>query len=245
MVALLRAELSKLFTIRSTYAWSIAGFLLAGFIGGYAMGYKNAATFGPDGLNSALLTAVSVAGIFAGIVAILLICHEYRYNTIAYTLTISNRRIKVLFAKLVAVSIFGIIFTLFALAIVACATLAGVHIAGYTPAPQDISFYSVAWKTTAFIVGSTWMGLLFGFLFRSQVFSIVFYFMLPTTIEPVLHGLLKVNSNYLPDMLQNQIVATNQVPGQYSPLTSLGVFAAYLVGGWIVAAVLFVKRDAN
>lgn len=246
MIAAIHSEIRKLTTIYATYIWSALALLISGFICFYGIGYKHAASFGSGSMQEAIFTAVSIAGTFIGIVAILLICHEYRYNTISYTLTISNLRLKVLVAKLIAVTLYAALMALIIVGTSALLVSLGVRAGGGVVPSQDMSVYSVLWKSLAYIVGGSWMGLVFGFLFRNMVFTIVFYFMLPTTIELALHNLLKVSSNYLPDMLQNQILGIGgPQPGVYSPLASLGMYAAYLAGIWIVAAILFIKRDAN
>ena len=249
MISSLKSEFRKFLSIRSTYIISILALALLGFVTFYAMGHSaTPGSFGSTAVMQASLDMIMLVSAFTGIAAILLICHEYRYNTIAYTLTMTNRRLKVLFSKLIVITIYGIIMAALALLLTAVLLPLGAKSAGIDAVPQDYDFYSVIWKVLVYMTLSNAMALLFGFLFRNLVFTIAVYFILPSTIEPLLNGLLKVSTNYLPNSASTQILASNiygPVPGQFSPLASAGVVLLYLAVGWIIAAVLFVRRDAN
>lgn len=244
MLATIKAEFRKLVTIRSTYFINILALLLIGFIAFYGMGYKSASLITVDMLQSYVLNCISIVQIFGGIVAILLITHEYRYNTIAYTLTTSNKRMKVLFAKIFITGIYAAILGVVAAVLSGLLVVWGAHVAGHTIQTDNFAYWEIAWKSMLFIVSGVLAGLVFGFLARSVVFAIVAYFLIPTTVEPLLNGLLKVNSNYLPFMAQNQIIMDGG-PKAFSPIASAGVFGAYLLGAWIIASILFVRKDAN
>ncbi|HEU4914848.1 MAG TPA: ABC transporter permease [Candidatus Saccharimonadales bacterium] len=244
MLATIKAEARKLLTVRSTYFIVAFALLLAGFVAFYAIGYKSGSVIPENGIQRAVFDVISVVPIFLAIIAILLITHEYRYNTISYTLTSSNSRMKVLLAKLLVVSVFTIAATLVFVAWIAAVTLLGVHMAGHRLLPQNFDYLEVLWKSVLFMVTGSLAGLVIGFLSRSVVFAIVAYFLIPTTVEPILNSLLKVNANYLPFMAQSQILI-DDMPKAFSPLASAGVFTAYLAGAWIVAAILFVRKDAN
>lgn len=246
MLATIKAEFRKLLTIRSTYAITILSLLLIAFIAFWGMGWHGGDFLGPTRFQSAALNLISVMGIFSGIVAILLVTHEYRYNTISYTLTASNSRLKVMLAKMLVLSVYAVIATALVIAIGMAGLALGAHMNHVKITPQNFDVYSVAWRSVVYMITSVLAGLVFGFLSRSVVFAIVAYFAFPSTVEPLLHNLVKVSSNYLPFMAQNQIISSaTDIPGMYSPLASLGVFCAYLGAAWIVATVLFVKRDAN
>lgn len=246
MIPAIRAEARKLLTIRSTYVITGLALLLIGFIAVYGMGYKSEPILGPPGVfQSNILNCISIMQIFVAIVAMLLITHEYRYNTIMYALTSSNNRLKVLFAKFTVVTLFSAVVTILTLLFIVGGILLGLQLAGHELGTQNVDVYSVLWRSLAFVVSGALAGLVFGFLSRSIVFAIVAFFLLPTTIEPLLHSLLKVNSNYLPFSVQNQIIMPGNTPDTLSAVASFGVFMAYLVGAWIVASVLFVRRDAN
>jgi ABC-2 type transport system permease protein len=244
MISALYAEFCKLLTIRSTYIISAVSLLLSGFIAFWGYGYKGGPVYAQSTFQGVALTVVSIVGIFVGIIAILLICHEYRYNTIGYSLTSSNRRLKVLLAKFVVLAGFAIIMALlstgFAIAMVAL----GARVGGFSMSTQFVDVYSLLWKVIVYMIGSAWLGLILGFLSRSLVFAIVAYFVLPV-IMPLAHQLLKISDNVLITSAQEQILQASPTDGVYSPLASAGVFGAYLLVGLIVAIILFLRKDAN
>src|ERR1700690_563954 len=101
MVPTLKAEFRKLFTIRSTYGWILLAFVLVGIFSFYGEGFKDSAQLmqhpklaegGSLFIAGTITQMASFVGLFGGIIALLLITHEYRYNTITYTLTASNSR---------------------------------------------------------------------------------------------------------------------------------------------------------
>src|ERR1700690_121413 len=98
MRAALKAELRKLLTVRSTYFILIVVLLLEVLFAFYISGWRATATdlHSSGALSSAVTDAVTAVSIFSALVALLLFTHEYRYNTIMYTLTASNSRSRVL-----------------------------------------------------------------------------------------------------------------------------------------------------
>ncbi len=246
MSAALYAEFRKLLSVRSTYIISAIGLLITGFIAFWATGYRGGPVFGPESIQSTVYNDISVVAIFTGIVAVLLICHEYRYTTINYTLAASNSRLKVFLAKFIVVGASAAVMTLFSIAWIVGLVLLGAHLAGNAFPDQVIDVFSILWKTLAYMIGGAWFGLILGFLSRNIVFAVVAYFLIPV-IEQILHGLMHVSTNYMPNAAQGQILQTTATPapGIFSPAASAGVFGAYLLGLGIVALILFVRKDAN
>lgn len=244
MMAALYSEFRKFLSVRSTYIVSLLAILLIGFISFYGFGYKSGGNPAPDFLMQAAMQTASFIGIFVGVLSILLICHEYRFSTITYTLTASNNRLKVMLAKFVTVGAYGLVMTLASALVTIPLLILGAKLGGHDLGSQTVELYPLLWKSGFFIISSAWFGLLLGFISRSMVFSLVVYFFLPL-VEQLLHGLLKVNSNYLPNAAQGQVLQMTPMPDMFSAAASAGVFGAYLVGAAIVAAVLFVRRDAN
>lgn len=242
MMQTLRAEFCKLLTIRSTYVVSILVLLLIGFISFWGVGVKGGPVFSPTTLTETILNATMITGTIAGILAILHICHEYRYNTITYSLTISNSRLKVLAAKFAVVSALAIVLTFLTAVIALSMPGLGAAVAGHSLGPQMVDGWNIAWRVFTFVLGSALLGLILGFLVRSVVAATVIFLMLPA-VESLLHALLKISNNYLPAASQMQILQTPG-PEAFSPLASLGVFAGYLAISAVVATVLFVRRDA-
>ncbi|HEX4774579.1 MAG TPA: hypothetical protein VH234_03615, partial [Candidatus Saccharimonadales bacterium] len=91
MMHTLKAEFRKLLTVRSTYIITALVTAFVIFIAFYVIGWR----MNPKDLHDTGQLASDVTGalnltVFGAIVAVLLMTHEYRYNTIMYTLASSN-----------------------------------------------------------------------------------------------------------------------------------------------------------
>ncbi len=262
MIATLRAEFKKLFTVRSTYLLMLLALLLTGFLSFYVEGVKNTAGMNIANARTSLFLSGTITqhantvSIFCALIALLLMAHEYRYNTIVYTLTASNSRSKVLFAKIIAVLIFVLGLSLLLTAASFGFIFAGAAAAGHHLPPQSINYMTYFAKTAFACEAFAMAGLLFATLIRNQVGAIAALFILPNTVEGLLSLLLKNNSIYMPfTALQEVIqaptlsgvksVAREAARGSLTPPKGALVFLAYLVPGWIVTWYLFLRRDAT
>jgi len=246
MIAALRAEWRKLFTIRSTYVLIAMAFLFLGLVELYAKGYKASAADlnNPHHIADSLIIGLNSLPVVLGtIVAVLLMTHEYRYNTIMYTLTAINSRSKVLLAKILAVSVFALGFTFAIVAVSPILIYLGVHAHGNSLAAQTLPYGDLLWRCLFFGWASILAGLLLATLIRNQIGAVVALFVIPT-LEQVAALLLKNNAVYLPFMSFNEVL-TSPEKGSISYAHAALVFSAYLIVGWIVAWVLFLRRDAN
>lgn len=246
MLSTLRAEFRKLYTIRSTYFIAAFGIVLAGFIAFYVEGLRGAdSLFDATKVQGLMLNTANLLSVFGALVAILLITHEYRFNTIMYTLTASNSRTKVLLAKLVAVIAHAILYTIVGVALAVFLMYVGLGLKDMTLyAHQYIDWGDVLWRSFFLTVSYSALGLVLGLLFRNVVGAIVTLFMTPATLEPLLGLLLKDNVKYLPfhasDQVANPTTTTSLTHGEAALL-----FTGYIVVAYIVAWILFVRRDAN
>jgi ABC-type transport system involved in multi-copper enzyme maturation permease subunit len=249
MISLLRAEFKKLLSVRSTYIVSLVTLALVALATGYGSGYRGA---GPGHgthltLSGTLMQTASIVSAFVAIVAILQLAHEYRYNTIMYSLTSSNSRSKFLAAKLLMISMYvagiAIVYSLLGLAF----ALLGAHFAGATLPHQDLHLVHFLMKSVYYCLGYALAGTLFVALTRNLTAGIAILFLAPGPIEALLGLVLKTNAKYLPFTALSPVIAPPGKPDAalLSPLKGALVFAIYLVVGWIVAWYLFLKRDAN
>jgi ABC-2 type transport system permease protein len=243
MLSTLKAEFRKLLTIRSTYIISILAILLSAFFSFYLSGFKVQANdaLNPFHLQGEIIGTIGILPLFGALVAILLIAHEYRYNTIMYTLTSSNSRSKVLLAKFVTVTIYSVTFVAVGTVFSTLAMYLGLGIKDISLVDQTVYWKDIIWQGLFYAWGYGIAGLLLGFLFRHVVGSIATLFLFPSTVEPLLGLLLKENAKYLPFTSLNYL----NNPGPLSPGKAAQVFGVYLLVGWIVAWILFKRRDAN
>ncbi len=241
----LKAEFRKLLTVRSTYVLTGLGLAFVVFYAGYIQGFRLT-----DGLKDPHLLSSSITGavtslpvVFAAIVAILLMTHEYRYNTIMYSLTLSNSRSKVLAAKFLVISLYALLLTAVVAVLSPVCSYLGVQLSGHTLVPQTIEYSTLVWRV--FVSGWSYVmaGLVLAVLLRNQIAAIVSLFAVPI-FEQILTLILKNNSVYLPFMAQNAILL-DPFMGSISHAKAAVVFGIYLLVGWVVAWVLFLKRDAN
>lgn len=247
MMASLKSEFRKLLTVRSTYYITAFALLVTGVIN-FFVGRNSSMHLASDGLASIALNTVAVLGIAVSLVSILLVVHEYRHNTIGYSLTIANRRLKVMASKMVVVTAYAVVMAFLTVLVSILLARIGMAVKGVDLVSQDFDWYNIAWRTIIFMIGSAISGLVFGFLFRGVAAAVVLYFVVPTAVEPLLTGLLKFNPNYMPFLSQSQILINNaHMPGSdsFTPLASAGVFFGYVLVGLIVSVVLFLRRDAN
>lgn len=247
MVAILKAEFRKLLTIRSTYLISGLAIALSAFFSFYLNGFKAKPE---DALNmfhlqSEISQTIGILPLFGALVAILLIAHEYRYSTIMYTLTSSNSRTKVLIAKFITISVYSIVFVALGTLVSSLAMYLGLGIKDISLMEQTVFWKDILWQGLFYSWAYGVAGLLLGFLFRHVVGSIATLFLMPSTIEPLLSLLLKDNAKYLPFNSLSNVLGNMGGTVSLSPGKAAQVFGIYLIIGWIVAWVLFVRRDAN
>ncbi|HEV2412223.1 MAG TPA: ABC transporter permease subunit [Candidatus Saccharimonadales bacterium] len=250
MLGTLRAELRKLLTVRSTYFVTGFAILLMAFIAFYGEGWRlsGGSLSDPTQLAGDVLGALNLA-VFGAVVAVLLVTHEYRYNTIVYTLTNSNSRSKVLFSKLIAASVYALILSAIIGTLSPVMAYLGVHAHGHTLGPQTLHYWNLIWRSLFYGWGYAMAGFLLALLTRNQIASVVSLFVIPDLVEQLLRIILKQNVAYLPFTALNQVIRMGGSMDPYSstlsPLKSAGVYCVYLALGWIVAWALFLRRDAN
>lgn len=246
MFPTLKSEFRKLLTVRSTYFITAFLVLLVSFISLFAFGYKQVSqkSNSPTFMLELFGGMMNTASTFFAIVAILLIVHEYRYNTINYTFTLARSRLKVLGSKVVVMLAYATIVTLLLLALAYVCARIGVALKGDVLVAQSIPG-DLWWQLLSYAWGYTLIGIVIAILFRSIAGSIVTFFVAPI-IEQLLSLLLKDNTKYLP------FRALDSIPPVIAPMSqnlshtaALGVFSLYLLAFGAIAVWLFNKRDAN
>ncbi|HUD06433.1 MAG TPA: ABC transporter permease [Candidatus Saccharimonadales bacterium] len=247
MIQAFKAELKKLLTVRSTYF--IFGFciVLLVFFGFYVSGWRidNLSLLDPSTLSSDVTAAVSTVSVFAGIIAILLVTHEYRYNTIMYTLTASNSRSKVLLSKILVITGLSVVFVVFFGVLSPLATVLGVHAHHLKLVPQTFHYWNLVWRCFFYGLGYAMAGLLIAAIVRNQIGAVVTLLIFPATVERLLSLLLKNNSVYLPFTALSTVIGQGEnVYNTITPFHAFLVFCGYLVLGFAVTWYLFLRRDA-
>lgn len=248
MFASLRSEFRKLLTVRSTYF--ITGFvlLLVGFLSFWAIGRNASAESLADPLfmREMLYNLFGVFVTFATVIAILHVAHEYRYNTITYTLTAARSRALVLATKAIVLLAYATVMGVVVLGVAYIGLKLGIGLGNGTLVPQTLSS-DVIWQFGVYLWGYVLAGMIIAVLIRGLVGSIVAYFLIPT-VEQLSSLFLKTQGKYLPFRSLDAIAASNTptpLGDNLSHAAALGVFGLYLLVFGTVAVVTFIKRDAN
>jgi len=247
MMASLKSEFRKLLSVRTTYIITAGVLLFVGFIAFYVEGWrlKPIELAKPDQLSSDVFGALSLS-LFGAVIAILQMTHEYRYNTIIYTLTSSNSRSRVLLSKFIVISCYALFLTTLISLLSPIATYLGVHAAGHSLVPQHLYYKDLIWRSLFFGWSYGMIGLVLATIIRSQVGAIVALFITPAAIEPLLTQLLNAKAVYLPFTSLGMVTGGETVKGaSITPERGALVFLIYLVISWLVAWYLFLRRDAT
>ncbi|HSX28933.1 MAG TPA: ABC transporter permease [Candidatus Saccharimonadales bacterium] len=251
MIAAVRSELRKLLTVRSTYVTVGFSLLFVVFMSFYVEGVRNGMTVQmlPTAFAEVATNAATPTGVLAAIIAILLLTHEYRYNTITYTLTASRSRTKVLLAKMAVLSVFAVLYVvLMSLVAVVALYVGAVVVKGITPMHQEIAVLNLLWRIAFYGWAYAMIGLLYAALIRNQVGAFVSFLLTPAVAEPLLGLLLKSNHIYLPFTALQQVL-TREAPQLGEDALTNGsaaiVVLIYIAVGGLIAWLLFLRRDAN
>ncbi len=244
----LKAEIRKIFSVRTTYYFLgvslIAVIFIAFYIEGVHLGPK-------DLLNRSLLSqdvtgAINALSIFPALIALLLVTHEYRYNVIMYTLTASKNRTTVLLAKVLVISGLAVLFALVFGALSPLLSILGVHANHLKLIHQTFYYRNLLWRSVFFCWGYAMAGLVVGSLVRNQVGAIITLLIAPDTVEGILGLLLKKNVVYLPFSALHQVIGEGvNFNNTITPERGALVFTGYLVVSLAAALYLFLHRDAN
>jgi ABC-type transport system involved in multi-copper enzyme maturation permease subunit len=248
-----RAELIKLFTVRSTYYALLATVLSIVGIGAFAavgivVGNPPpgpGTTVDPTG---GALTGVSLAVYLVAALGVLTVTSEYSTGTIKSTLAAVPKRPTLVVGKLLAVGTATLLVTLAASVtafFTAKAVLAtdGMSISltgpGVLRAVTGGAFYLTA--VASFAGGLAW-------LLRSTAGSLATLFGI-LVVLPVAGYLLPARIRddvlpYLPDSAGLAILQTTPSPAQLPPWTGFGVFVAYTAVTLLAATLVLRRRDA-
>ncbi len=254
MIALLRSELRKLLTVRSTYFVSLLALLLSGglmafYVEGFWGGSGSAAGALTDrAYTEIMINAFSTVSIFVAIIAMLQVVHEYRHNLITYTLSASNSRTKAFFAKLGVLALYAIVFSVVAAFVSLGLYLLGVGLRGGNLPAQSIDWLAVLGQGVFLNLGYMVVGAVVAYLSRNIALAIAVVLVVPSTIESLLTLLLKENAKYLPFTILGQFsVADPSMLGMtvLPRATAFLLLSGYLAAGIAITWYLFLRRDAN
>ncbi len=244
MTALLRSELLKLRTTRTTAAL-VAGMLglvvLVTLLNGYA---TDAAFIAQRGHQFELLANGSIASAFAALLGVMLFTGEFRHGTIRPTLLASPGRGRLVLAKLVASTLVG-----------TCLGIVGVAVSfglGELALSTRGTAFALDGGDVALVLGGAvaasalWgaFGVGFGAIVRNQVAAIVILLVWVLFVESILFALVPGVGRYLPGEAGNALTQID-VAHRLAVLPGTLVFLGYLVVATVAGIVVTARRDAG
>ena len=247
MISAIRSELRKLLSVRSTYVIIIICMGIVGLFAGFGDGFRATpqGLQSPGQLMSESFNAIVFVGLILAFAGLLLMGHEYRYNTIMYTLTISNRRFKVLLAKLAVFTLFAVVTSLLMAFFSPLCTIIGAHLHGYKIGPQHFDYWSVIWRCLFVGWGYAMYAFILVTIMRNQVGSIVTYLLVPLIGENILIHIFKSIDKYMPFTMLQSVAAPDSLGNHTTSAHAMTVALVYVVVGLVIGTVLFARRDAN
>lgn len=252
----LRCELRKFTT---TPAWWIIGSAMVAFsvficlvvlLGALQSPHANLVPDNPESLGAVYNLPAGVALIFALVLGVLGVTHEYQTRTIGQTLLAGPDRRKVYAAKVAAAAAAGVLFAVLSLVAVTAVAATVVSARGMDPYLNDPQ----TWQRIggALLVLTLWavMGAGLGALVRNQLLTVAAVLVLSQAVEPLLRAFTGDAGRFFPGAVADQAsggTLISMAMGQdgLSQAAALGVFAAYTLIALIAGAVRFHKYEVQ
>lgn len=202
MSALVRAELLKVRTVRSWWAYLIVILLLVGIAVAGDTG-ANSKARGQLEFQLGLIESAGFASLIALILGIVLVTNEFRHGTVTPTFLAAPVRERVLAAKAVAGTLIAILFALLALLVAAAIAIPWLMIVGAELHLLDGEVGTRAAQTVVTCVLWALLGITIGALVQSQVAALVGTLIWAFLGETLLWGLFSLldvegAASYLP-----------------------------------------------
>jgi ABC-2 type transport system permease protein len=198
MSRLVRVELLKLGTVRTTYGLLAAAALLTMLLAAGQAAKAGRASLASASTLSSVVTLTGWAMLFAMVLGVMAASGEFRHSTATFTYLAGPRRSRVLVAKAAAAAGAGAIF---GLAAAVAATAIGLAFTAGAGQPVALSAATFLRDDLGTVLGAALLaalGVAVGSLIRSQVAGVVGVLVWSLVIEPILGGLVTIIQPYLP-----------------------------------------------
>lgn len=247
-----RAEVRKLWTVRTTWAITLLGWGLVVLFTVLALftTLVGDAFVGTDPQIAGAVEQLGSTAVIVLVVALLAMTTEFRYGTIGRTLQIVPSRTRVLLAKLGA----GVVYALgyFVCALLLIAVLLGLA-ALVHGVPLSVGAETVAalWQAPVALVLNAILGVAVGALVRSQVAAISGVLIWSLIVESLIAALAPAAGRWLPFQALNSLFLTEEAAQAaleagvivFTPAVALTVFLAYVATASAAAVTLLRTRD--
>lgn len=198
MNRLVRVELLKLRTVRTTYGLLVAAALLTAFLASGTASLGGSHSLAKSSALSSVVTVTGWAMLFAMVMGAIAASGEFRHATATFTYLAGPHRNRVLAAKAAAAAMAGAIFGLTGAVV---ATGVGLVFTSIDGEPITLSAATLARDDLGAVLGAALLaalGVAVGSLIRSQVAGIVGILIWALVIEPIIGGLFTTSQPYLP-----------------------------------------------
>jgi hypothetical protein len=243
--ALVRTELLKLRTARSTWGFLLGGLALAAVLGAASSataGEDAAAALGTADNLANILGVSALPGVIMLILGILATAGEFQHHTITQAFLTTPRRGRVMAAKLAAVGLAGLPV---AAAVMGVALLAATPALAGADAGVDLFNAEVAQTVGGNLLAGALLGVLgvgLGGLLRNQLASVVLVVGWGLIGEGVLSLFAgEAAGRWLPGGTARSVIAGGD--GELALLPAAVALAAYAAGTALVASRLTLRRD--
>lgn len=248
MSRLVRVELLKLRTVRTTYGLLVAAVLLTAFLAGGKASLASGHSLASSSALTSVVTLTGWAMLLAMVMGVIAASGEFRHATATFTYLAAPQRGRVLAAKAVAAALVGAIF---GLAGAVVATGVGLAFTAGAGEPITLSAATFLRDDLGAVLGAALLaslGVAVGSVIRSQVAGIVGILFWSLLIEPIVGGLSTTIQPYLPYTAATTLagavlgsgpgglhVNVNHGAGVAVPATALPFGAVVaLLGGFVV-----------
>jgi ABC-2 type transport system permease protein len=198
MSRLVRVELLKLQTVRTTYGLLAAEALLTAFLASGQAAKADQASLASAATAASVVTLTGWAMLFAMVLGVIVASGEFRHATATFTYLAGPRRSRVLVAKAAAAAVAGAIFGLTAAVFTTGIGLAFTAGAGQPVALSAATFLRDDLGTVLGAALLAALGVAVGSLIRSQVAGVVGVLVWSLVIEPIVGGFFTTIQPYLP-----------------------------------------------
>jgi len=237
------SEVRKLTTTRSAYTM-LGGMVAAVALGAVAVAVdsKGPVLAAPLESQAFLHVAQLIAPVFALLLGLRSFTDEFRFGSIVPTLLAEPRRLRVLWAKLVAVAAAGVVL---AMAALAAATAAGVPVLvarGVHIAASPGALAQIAGRLAAAAVLWTAIGVGVGLAVRHQVAAVAGALVWLLAGEGLLSGVMPHVARFFPGAAGFAVAGLNP-QNSLQPVAAAVVLAGYAVVAVATGGTLMQRRD--
>ena len=250
MSNLIAAEFAKLVTTRTTWVITALGAVFAG-VGAAFFLFESEFSgefTGTDAQIAATVDQIGGLSVIVLVVGVLVMTTEFRHATIGRTLQLTPSRTRVLGAKIIVGAIYGVVFFLVGLAVIAVLlAVAGIGV------ELDIGAAVIdsLWQGPLGLALTAVFGVAIGALLRSQVVAITASLVYVMLVETLVNQFAPQVARWLPFQALNGLFLSDEVmasmpEGMAQPLEpgiALAVFIGYVVVTAAAAVVLMRVRD--